>query len=113
MKIALASLVVVMLGIIACAPRQEEAHAKLIVPGKVALRDRLPITSAIEVALEWNQGDAVSIPMVKARPNYPAEIIGTWKVFYADGKEVEQAMMQAVVPYPDAIAIVRRGEKSG
>ncbi len=111
MKPALAIIVVLALGLTACAPRELKVSAKLIVPGEFALRG-MQADGPMTVTFEWNEDDPVQIPVWKPGPTMAtAKILGEWQVYYPDGKLVEEvAAIGTLVDRPNASIVGRRGE---
>jgi hypothetical protein len=99
---------------VGCSARRLEKPAMLFLPAEVTLRDHM-LVAAPTVELQWDEGDAVAIDVCNSGPQSAGStrswIVGTWRIYYADGREVEQVVqMGAVIAVPNGTRTVRTGE---
>ncbi len=92
-----------------------DKRATLILPDEVALNGAdVDLHPAIEIV--WDEDEPVTVDVLRprgsdGRPQAPM-VVGSWKIYDAEGKEVEQAMAQMVWASPDGKLDVAKGSRA-
>ena len=107
------AVVLLTLGLVGCAARRLEKSAVLILPQEVALNGgKVDLRPA--VAITWDSDEPVAVYVARGRGfdgRREETVVGTWKLYAADGKEVEQVTTyMGVVTVANGTSEVRRGD---